>query len=107
MDALTVSTSQHRISNLMAIDFERQQFFWSRVEREGDHLIWTGSQVPRGYGIITIDGEEVYAHRVAYCIANNIDLKNIEQFQIIRTCERNDCVEPKHLIPKPKRKAKP
>ena len=102
MDTLTQPGGQVN-SFCMAIAFERQQFFWSRVEREGDHLIWTGSKVPRGYGIITIDSEEVYAHRVAYCIANNLELHSIEAFQIIRTCTRNDCVEPLHLVPKPKK----
>jgi hypothetical protein len=92
----------------MPIDFERQKFFWSRVEKDGDHLIWTGSSVPRGYGTMQIGGEDVYSHRVSYCLAKNIDLKDIEDFIILRTCDRNDCVEPDHLTPKPKktRKAK-
>lgn len=85
------------------IDFERQQFFWSRVQKDGDHLIWTGTKVPRGYGIITIQGKEEYAHRVAYCIAQNIDLSAIKEFHLVRiNCNRNDCVEPTHFAPKPK-----
>ena len=92
----------------MPIDFERQQFFWSRTEKQGDHIIWTGSAVPRGYGIMKVGSEEVYAHRVAYCLAKNIDLKDIENFVIMRTCDRNDCVKADHLVAKPKkiRKAK-
>lgn len=87
----------------MQIDFERQQFFWSRTVREGDHIIWTGAAVPRGYGIITIEGEEVYAHRVAYCLAHNLTLKDIEGLIILRTCTRNDCVDANHLVSKPKK----
>ena len=87
----------------MAIDFERQQFFWSRTEKQGDHLIWTGSQVPRGYGVMAIDGKDVYAHRIAYCLAKNLDLEDIESLIIMRTCERNDCVLDTHLVPKPKK----
>ena len=104
MKALTDSEAGSTLASFMPIDFERQKFFWSRVEKEGDHLIWTGSAVPRGYGVMAIGKDEVYAHRVAYCIAHNVDLKAIEDFIILRTCDRNDCVEPSHLIPKPKKK---
>lgn len=86
------------------IDFERQRFFHSRTQKDGDHLIWTGSQGPRGYGIIYFGRtEKHYAHRVAYCIAHNIGLDAIEDKIILRTCERNDCVAPEHLIAKPKK----
>ena len=90
------------------IDPERQEFFWSRVHKEGDHLIWTGSQGPRGYGIFYTDGRgsKVYVHRVSYCIANHLDLADIEDFIILRVCTRNDCVAPAHLVKKPKSKAK-
>lgn len=90
----------------MAIDIERQEFFWSRVSRQGDHLIWEGADTPRGYGKITINGENVYAHRVAYCIANNLEPHHIADKTIIRTCERNDCVEPTHLIARLKKSSK-
>lgn len=87
----------------MPIDFERQQFFFSRTRREGEHLIWDGADTPRGYGKMTIDGENVYTHRVSWCIAHNLDLKAIEDKTILRTCERNDCVEPTHLAARPKK----
>ena len=92
----------------MPIDFERQLFFWSRTEKQGDHLIWTGSQVPRGYGIMAVGEKEVYAHRIAYCLAKNCDLEDIESLIIMRLCDRNDCVNAEHLVAKPKkiRKAK-
>lgn len=87
----------------MSVDFERQRFFWSRVETHGEHLIWTGTRVPRGYGIITINGREEYAHRVSWCINQGIDLSAIDDFLVVRLCDRNDCVEPKHLALKPKK----
>jgi hypothetical protein len=90
----------------MPIDFERQQFFWSRVRKDGEHLIWEGADTPRGYGKMQVGAEVVYAHRVAWCIAHNLDLKDIENKTIIRTCERNDCVEPEHLAARMKKSSK-
>lgn len=87
----------------MAIDFDRQKFFWSRVGQDGEHLIWSGTKVPRGYGIITINGREEYAHRVSWCIASSIDLSAIDDYHLVRiNCNKNDCVEPGHLALKPK-----
>lgn len=91
------------ISPVMAIDFERQQFFWSRVRKDGEHLIWEGAHTTRGYGKITINNRNEYAHRVAYCIAKNLDLKAIDDKIILITCNAPGCCEPKHLIAKQKR----
>ena len=86
------------------IDFERQQFFWSRTKKQGDHLIWTGSFGPRDYGFMYFGKDKEYAHRVAYCIARGLDLKDIDNLIILRTCERNDCVADNHLVAKKKKK---
>ena len=87
------------------IDLERQQFFWSRTVWKGDHLIWTGSFGPRNYGFMYFGKDEkVYANRVAYCIANHLDLSDIKHLMIMRTCDRNDCVAPGHLVAKIKKK---
>ncbi len=88
------------------MDFKRQKFFWSRVRKDGEHLIWEGSQTTRGYGKMMVEGENVYAHRVAYCIAKAFKLDEIEHLQIIRTCELNECVEPSHLAAKIKKPKK-
>jgi hypothetical protein len=88
------------------IDMERQEFFWSRVSRRGDHLIWTGAHTDRGYGKITINNVNVYANRVAYCIANNLSLTQIEDSNILIVCDEPGCVEAKHLVRKKKRSKK-
>jgi hypothetical protein len=86
--------------------FERQQFFWSRVRQEGDHLIWTGAATPRGYGKMFVEGRLEYAHRVAWCIARNIDLADIDDLTLVRiNCDRNDCVAPEHFASKRKKSA--
>jgi hypothetical protein len=89
------------------MDFERQKFFWSRVRKESDHLIWEGSATPRGYGKMFVDGKLQYAHRVSWCIANNYKtINDIDDLVILRTCDRNDCVAPVHLAQKKKKPGK-
>lgn len=102
---LTQHINSDRVSALptlttrMTIDFERQQFLWSRTKKEGDHLIWTGANTPRGYGKMSFGADRIeYAHRVAWCIDKNLDLDDIEGVAIIRLCDRNDCVAPGHLV---------
>jgi hypothetical protein len=101
------SRNLREINNLRGqgmIDLERQQFFWSRTKKEGDHLIWTGSYSSRNYGFMYFGrGEKVYASRVSYCIARNLDLKDIEHLIILKTCDRNDCVSNDHLVAKTKK----
>lgn len=94
----------YRIIPHNMIDMERQQFFWSRTKKEGDHLVWTGSFGPREYGFMYFGKKKVYAFRVAWCIAHGLDLKDIEDTIILRTCTHNDCVKVDHLVAKPKRK---
>lgn len=93
-------------SLFMAIDFERQQFFFSRVQKKGEHLLWRGANTTRGYGKIQIDGENQYVHRVAWCIKHNLDIKDIDELVILRICEENACVEPTHLIARKKKSKK-
>lgn len=49
-----------------------------------------------------INGKDVYAHRIAWCLAHNVDLADIEAYQVIRICAENSCVSVDHLILKPK-----
>lgn len=88
----------------MPIEFERQQFFWSRVRKDGDHLIWEGASVPRGYGKIQIGEDIEYAHRISYCIAKGVEPQDIAHLTVLITCGRNDCVAPDHLATRPKKK---
>ncbi len=83
------------------IEFERQQFFFSRTKKEDDHLIWTGSFGPRGYGFMYFSRKQKeYAHRIAYCIANNLNPEDIGDSIILHLCDRTECVNPDHLFKK-------
>ncbi|WP_299259818.1 HNH endonuclease signature motif containing protein [uncultured Kushneria sp.] len=57
-----------------------------------------GSKFPSGYGRSLVDGREISAHRVAYCKANGIELKEIEGKVIRHICDNPPCVNPKHLL---------
>ncbi len=87
----------------MPIPFERQRFFFNRVVPEGDHSVWTGAMTTRGYGRMEIGGTLVYTHRIAYCIARNLEPAQIEDVTVLRICEENRCVNPDHLIGKPRK----
>jgi hypothetical protein len=53
-----------------------------------------------------VEGRLEYAHRVAWCIAHDFpDIRGIDHLTIIRTCDRNECVEREHLVAKPKKKS--
>ena len=53
-----------------------------------------------GYAKVYINGKRVYHHRVAYCAAHGLKLKDIEDSIIINMCGRHNCINPKHLARK-------
>lgn len=87
----------------MYIDEERRAFFDSRIEKEAGHCIWTGTKTDRGYAKMIVEGKVYYAHKIAYAIKHNLTLSEIDKLKIMKTCERNDCVNPAHLAAKPKK----
>src|SRR5438105_2219223 len=103
MSQIHIVPTTHDHATDWMLDFERQQFFWSRTRKEGDHLLWTGAHTPRGYGKMFVAGRLEYAHRVAWCISHNCDLSEINHLTILKTCEVTECVAPEHLIAKAKK----
>lgn len=42
--------------------------FWAKVDKTGEHWMWTGSTHKKGYGLFRVDGKLRYAHRVAFAL---------------------------------------
>ena len=67
----------------------------SRLKPDGECLVWTGALV-RGYGVLSVDGNTKYVHRVAYelergPIPDGHDLDHL--------CRNPKCAELAHLEP--------
>lgn len=74
---------------------DRITIFWSRTERSGKCLLWTGAMTGRGYGSFRVNGRDVPAHRVAYELTKGA----IPDGLVVRhTCDTPPCVEPTHLL---------
>lgn len=62
-----------------------------------DCIPWSGPKRKDGYGRTTVDGQRVYAHRVAFCDANNLSLLQIQGFVIRHRCDNPECINAEHL----------
>lgn len=58
---------------------------------------WEKSRTTAGYGRVFKDGKHVYAHRLAYCEANNLALEDISGLVVRHKCDNPPCVNPEHL----------
>lgn len=71
--------------------------FWSRVGPPDEHgcLPWIAGKTSEGYGTIRIGGVSVYAHRLAWVIANGPIPDGLVVDHVV--CHRKDCVNAAHL----------
>lgn len=73
--------------------------FWARVRKLGDDdcWLWEGTVGGRGgYGVLQMQGRQVYAHRYAWEISRG---EVPEGLQLDHLCRNRLCVNPAHLEP--------
>lgn len=74
---------------------------WNYIEAKSDDECWPwigGTKLPSGYGIIQIAGKKWRAHRVAWSIANGVDVRTLpEDIFIMHACDNPSCCNPSHL----------
>lgn len=62
-----------------------------------DCIAYQGTLNEKGYGRFSFKGKKVYAHRLAYCLHNGIDIDSIKGLVIRHKCDNPICVNPLHL----------
>ena len=103
-----VPSGRHRHARpygLVAMKGTPSQRFWSKVNRNGPKpapetglvtncWLWTASTNAGGYGLFTLDGVHLKAHRYAYTFL----VKNPDPGMMIdHICHQRNCVRPDHL----------
>lgn len=78
--------------------------FWPKVDTSGGSSAcwpWTASMSTNGYGQFkVIAGKSRNAHRIAWCLANDIDVLSLSPDTVIRhACDTPICCNPAHLAP--------
>ena len=74
--------------------------FWSRVAKTDTCWLWQGAKTRNGYGVVTVKGKSILAHRYAYetCVGpvpTGLTLDHVWD----RGCRNRHCVNPAHLEP--------
>lgn len=70
--------------------------FWDKVNKGQGNACWewTGATNEKGYGVFSVDGETMGAHRFVLKIETG---KCPSSKQASHTCHNNTCVNPDHL----------
>lgn len=72
--------------------------FWSRVQRcqsTQECWVWTRARDSSGYGLFSVGGRNMRAHRVAYTLDSNASIP--EGLFVLHLCDNPPCCNPSHL----------
>ena len=82
-----------------------EERFWNKVDKDGpvpEHMphlgkcwVWTACINDSGYGIFTVKGQNIRAHRFSYLLYHNT-IPDDKPF-ILHKCDNPACVRPQHL----------
>lgn len=82
-------------------DFSRSDRarFWAKVwRRRSGCWRWKAFKLGNGYGRFNrIEGQPLYAHRVAWVLSNKKDLESTDTLLVCHSCDVRDCCNPEHL----------
>ena len=71
--------------------------FWARVDRSGGPdacWLWLGARLPKGYGVLSVNGVHSSAHRFAFTYAHGAIPEGL---WVLHRCDTPECVNPAHL----------
>ena len=69
--------------------------FSNKVRKTNNCHHWIAAKQKQGYGMFSIFGKSIPAHRFSYLLYKGDIAENMVVHQ---TCENNECVNPEHLV---------